>query len=270
VDQATNQTAIRYFYWVKNKTDVTLNQFGRELPTTTIAEYIRNPNSSGIKYVAALRDDSIAIYNSVGDTTGTDTILHIDYATQLNSNIIHSEYALLSEAETRVDAIPQNIYNKLLDSVAGLDAVGNPVPDPKLPVQTRYGIDIRPRQSMFIDRNKAVEEMVVYANSVFAQNIISQGFDLSTLSEGEPIPPAYSGYYDMQVSNIEELGYINIIIQPTGYAILVTNDSTVSNLWTIYTKHIFSKIRCNAPDQAFGQGRKRLGRRQDLSRQEER
>lgn len=236
VDPATGQSVVKYYFWVKDKTIVDVIGKGRQLPVSTITEYIRLPKSTGIKYIAAIRDDSVAVYNMVGDTTGRDTILHIDYATKLNSNIIHSEYALLSEAEIRPEAIPQNIYSKLLDSVSGLDKQGNSVPDPRLPVQSRYGISVRPRQSMFIDRNLAVQEMVVFVNSVFAKNIISQGYDLSTLNSSEPIPPANPENYNLTVNNIEELGYINIIIQPTGYKVLVLSDSTVSNLWTIYTK----------------------------------
>ena len=236
VDPITNQSVVRYYFWVKDKTTVDVIRKGRTLPVSTIADYIRAPKATGIKYIAAIRDDSVAVYNMVGDTTGRDTILHVDYATKINSNIIHSEYALLNENEIKPEAIPQNIYSKLLDSVSGLDKQGNPVPDPKLPVQSRYGIGIRPRQSMFIDRNKAVEEMVSYVNDVFAKNIISQGFDLTTLNSSEPVPPANPENYNITVNNIEELSYINIIIQPVGYKVLVLNDSTVSNLWTIYTK----------------------------------
>lgn len=236
VDPATNQATVRYYFWVRDKTTLSVNQFGRETPTVTIAEYIRNPKSSGVKYMAALRDDSVAVYNIVGAPTGNDLILHIDYATILNSNIIHSEYALLSESGTSPENIPTNIYNKLVDSVSGIDIFGNPVPDPRLPVQSRYGIDIRPRQSMFINKNIAVEEMVTYVNSVFANNIISQGYDLSLLNSGEAIPPANSGFYNLTVATIEELGYIDIITKPVGYQVLVLSDSAVNGLWTIYTK----------------------------------
>ena len=236
VDPATNQATVRYYFWVKDKTTISVNQFGRETPTVTIAEYIRNPKSSGVKYMAALRDDSVAVYNIIGAPTGNDLILHIDYATILNSNIIHSEYALLSESAARPENIPTNIYNKLVDSVSGIDTFGNPVPDPRLPIQSRYGIDVRPRQSMFIDKNIAVEQMVTYVNSVFANNIISQGYDLTLLNSGESVPPANSGFYSITVDTIEELDYIDIVTKPVGYQVLVYSDSTVDNLWTIYTK----------------------------------
>lgn len=236
VETETNQTTVKYYFWVKDKTTVSTNQFGRTIPTTSIADYIKNPKTSGVKYFAAIRDDSVAVYNVINDTTGKDTIFHLDYATELNDNIIHSEYALVSETNGKSGDIPPTIYNKLVDSASGIDLFGHAVPDPRLPVQSRYGIDIRPRQSMFVDRNAAIKEMVTYVNSVFADNVISQGYDLSTLNSAEPAPVAGSGDYDLLVDTYEQLGYVNIIIQPVGYKVLVQADTTADGLWTIYTK----------------------------------
>ena len=237
IDPKTGIAVVKYYFWVKDKTTISPNQFGRNMPVSSIRDYITDPKNTGIKYYAAIRDDSLAIYNLIGDTTDVDTILHLDYRTQIGrEDIIHSEYALLSESDTSSKNIPTDLYNKLIDSVAGMDSVGNPVPDPNLAVQNRYGIDIRPRQGMFVDRATATKQMVSYVNGVFANNIISQGYNLTNLSDSESIPASGSGAYNQTVNNIEELSYIDIIILPTGYNVLVTDDSTVSNLWTIYTK----------------------------------
>lgn len=244
VDPQSNTTLVRYYYWVKNKTNVTANLFGRTIPTTSIAGYISNPKSSLIPFYAAIRPDTISLYNVQNTTVGRDTIFHLSYKTSDNSAIIHSEYALVSETGGNESLIPNSIYNKLVDSLAGLDSFGNPVPDPALGVQERYGIDIRPRQSIYIDREIAVKTFVTFVNSVFAKYLMSEGYDLSLLNgsvltaggNGEPIPSANSGAYDLTVDTYDELTYINIIIQPVGYKVLVLNDSTVSNLWTIYTK----------------------------------
>ena len=237
IDPQTSVAVVKYYFWVKDKTTISPNQYGRSMPVASIRDFIVDPKGTGIKYYAAIRDDSIAVYNIVGDTTDVDTILHLDYRTQIGKDgIIHSEYALLSEGDTSSKNIPADLYNKLIDSVSGIDAVGNPVPDPNLPVQSRYGIDIRPRQSMFVDRSTAAKQMVEYVNGVFAKNIISQGYDLTNLSDSDPIPASGSGAYDQSVNNIEELSYIDIVILPTGYKVLVVSDSTVSGLWTIYAK----------------------------------
>ena len=235
IDPRTNQATVKYYFWVKDKTNITANQFGRTIPTITIANYIQNPKSSGVKYFAAVRDDAVSVYNLEKNVIGTDTIFHLDYATKLNSNIIHSEYALLSESGTNTGAVPTKIYNKLVDSLSGIDSFGNQVPDPTLGVNRRYGISIRPRQGVFVNSSLAYKELVTYVNSIFAQNLISQGYDLSLLETGEPTPIMSSGAWDTEVSTFEILTFINVNTIDTGYRVLVDVDETVDNLWTIYT-----------------------------------
>lgn len=236
VDPATNQTVVKYYFWVKNITEVSANQFGRKIPTVTVASYIENPKNSGVKYFAAIRDDSVAVYNVEKDVVGKQVVFHLDYATLINNNVIHSEYALLSEKGSKSSSIPNTIYNKLVDSASGVDSQGNNVPDPFLPVQQRYGISIRPRQSMFLDSAGAIKSLVIYCNSVFNQNLITEGYDLSILLSGEAVPPANSGYYNESIPTYETLQYVNITALPVGYSILVESDSTVDGYWTIYTK----------------------------------
>lgn len=235
VDPISNFTSVRYYFWVKDKTEVT-NLDKKSLPVASIANYIRDPKSTNIKYYAALRGDSFAIFNLVNETVGKDTIFHLDYATKLNSNIIHSEFALLSEKGSKSADIPETIYSKLVDSISGVDRFGNPVPDPTLSVQNRYGISIRPRQSLVIDRNDAAKNVFLYINSILKRNVIAQTFDILGLNGGEPIPAENSGAYNLEVDTLEDLGFVNILLQPIGYKVLVKSDSSVDNLWTIYIK----------------------------------
>ena len=236
VDPRTSQATVKYYFWVKDKTNLTANQFGRTIPTITIANYISNPKSSGVKYFAAIRDDAVSVYNVEKNVVGTDTIFHLDYAIQLNSNIIHSEYALLSESGTNISGtVPTKIYNKIVDSLSGIDGFGNQVPDPRLSVNRRYGIGIRPRQGVFVNSALAYKELITYVNAIFAQNLISQGYDLSLLENGEPIPAMSSGAWDVEVATFEILTFINVNTIDVGYRVLVDVDETVDNLWTIYT-----------------------------------
>lgn len=236
VDPITNIPIIQYYFWVKDKTTTPTNEPNRNIPTTVIADYIRDPKNSGIKYFAAIKDDSVAVYNINNDIVGKKIVYHLDYAKQINSSVIHSEYALLSENAANSDAIPDNVYKKLIDSVSGLDAVGNVVPDPTLPLAKRYGIEFRPRQSMYINKNMAVEQMVTFVNSVFKSSTFAQSSDLTALSAGEPLPPPDSGFYDTSVATYSELSYIDIFTKPVGYKVLVINNSEIDNLWTIYVK----------------------------------
>ena len=64
----------------------------------------------------------------------------------------------------------------------------------------------------------------------------AQGFDLTTLSSAQELPPANSGFYDTSVNTITELDYVDIASKPVGYKVLVLSNSDIDNLWTIYVK----------------------------------
>lgn len=236
IDPVTNFATVRYYFWVKDKTSTPSDIPNRTLPVSVIRDYIRNPKNSGVKYFAAIKDNAVALYNINTDIVGDTTVFHLDYASIINSAIIHSEYQLISENSKNSDVIPTKLYNKLVDSTAGIDAAGNTVPDPSLPVAKRYGIEVRPRQSMYINKNLAVEQMVTFVNTIFTTTTFANGFDLTTLSSGEPLPPPDSGFYDITVNTYDELTYIDIITKPVGYKVLVLSNSEIDNLWTVYVK----------------------------------
>ena len=242
VDSGTNTAIVKYYYWVKNITSLNSNYKGRSLPIATIANYIRDPKNSGIKYFAAISTDAVAIYNVNKTLSGKDRVMHIDYITESTENIIHNEYQLVSEAEKTVDGLPDNIINKLRDSLSRIDIQGNPVPDIALAPQNKYGISIRPRQNIFINQTEAIRELVLFANTVFSKNVMSQGFDLTGLTDQEE-PPVEGEKdqngnlkYNIAVDTYDELTYLNIKLYDTGYKVLVNSDSTANGLWTIYTK----------------------------------
>jgi hypothetical protein len=233
VDPVTNLAIVKYYFWVENKISVPRTP-SRKISSLTVAEYIKNPRGSGIKYLAALRDDAVALYNIFEDVISDKIILHIDYASKINQDIIHREFALLSPTGDSPSNIPQAIYNKLLDSLSGIDVYNNLVPDTSLPVQLKYGIGNRPRQSMFTKREQAIANMVEYVNSVLKQTIVTSGFDLEALSGGEPLPDIALGEYDLRCENILEFSFVNPLTTPLGYKVLVANDSSVGNRWALY------------------------------------
>lgn len=236
IDSTTNFAVVKYYFWVKNKTTVDNSYTNRTIPVESIASYIRDPKSSGVKYFAAVSPSAVAVYNIIEDLIDDKIILHLNYKKLINSNIIHNEYAILSENGSKSKDIPNSIFNKLVDSLSGVDLFGNQVPDPNLPIQNRYGIDIRPRQTMVVDRTQAIKQIIEYVNDVLSKFVISRGFNLDTLNGGESIPVNDVSNYNEIVNNLEELIFINIERLPVGYKILVLNDSSVNNLWTIYAK----------------------------------
>ena len=234
VDPLTNIVTSKYFFWVVEKTSVDAGLTGRKMPIASIASLIRNPKSSGIAYAAIIQNNAIIIYNASNYLTANNTILHIDYELIRNDSIIHSEYELIQKGNAD-SYIPAKIVNKLIDSLAGIDVIGAVVPDPKLSVADQLGIGSRPRQSMFVDRVGAVNDMVEYVNSVLIKKPVARQYDLTTLNSQEPLPNIKLGEYDRSIPTEESLKYIDTSDLPVGYKILVENDTTQSGLWVLYT-----------------------------------
>jgi hypothetical protein len=177
-----------YYYWVRNIPTVdTIN--GKTLSTTAVASYIQYPLNSGIPYIAALNSSTVAIYNSINLISANNTVLHIEYERQAAGaqNNIHQEYAFI--ADGRADSfLNDSLYRKLQDSLCGEDSAGNPVPDPFLSPGMRYGVEFRPRQSMFSDRFPALKNYLTRVNSILSQYPISEIRNFNLLNSSESIP----------------------------------------------------------------------------------
>ena len=233
VDAVTGIISNNYYYWVVNKTSVDPNDPTRHIPITSISDIIANPKNQNIPYAAMIRRDSIAFYNVSNYLSADNTIMHLDYQLVINTDIIHSEYQLVQK-NNPTDPIPTKIVNKLIDSLAGLDSSGLSVPDPTLTAADKYGISIRPRQSMFVDRLTAVSQMVAYTNSVLIDNPVAEQFSLAGLEDQDPIPNFKLGEYDQSVDTEVELAYIDTTELSVDYTVLVLNDTTQNGLWTLW------------------------------------
>jgi len=233
VDAVTGIISSKYYFWVINKNTVDPNNPTRLLPITTIADYIQNPKNQGIAYAAVIQQNAVILYNISQYLSADNTILHLDYQLVINTNIIHSEYELVQKGNADVE-VPPKLVDKLIDSLAGIDSFGSVVPDPALTTAASYGISIRPRQSMFIDRLTAVTELVAYVNVILAANPIAKQFDLTQMNSQDPIPNVNSGAYDQSVAVDADLNYIDTSALATGYKVLVINDTTQDGLWVIY------------------------------------
>ena len=86
------------------------------------------------------------------------------------------------------------MYRKLQDSFCGVDTVGNQVPDPNLNAAERYGVQFRPRQSMFADRFAALKNYIRRTNSVLSLYPIVENRSFVLLNSSEPIPASIQTY----------------------------------------------------------------------------
>jgi len=229
--QGTFQT--RYYFWVTG-IDTINTGAGKTLSTTGITRYIESPQSSGIPYVAILNANTLAIYNGLEFISASDTILHVEYDRVATDDAIHTEYELVADGKSD-SFITGNLYRKLQDSFCGVNNTGAIVPDPALSPPERYGVQFRPRQSMFVDRFGALKNYLTRANSIIASYPIIEKNNISLLYSSDPEPTAASGEWNKRLATIEELSYQDLALVPVGYKYLIASDSTNNGLWTIYT-----------------------------------
>ena len=222
-----------YYFWVRGLTTIATGS-GKTLSPSGVASYILDPRSSGIPYIAALNASTIAVYNAQNLINATNTILNVSFSRKPTDAVVHQEYQIITDgiAESFLNA---QLYRKLVDSLSGINATGNNVPDPTLSPGMRFGVQFRPRQSMFADRFTALENYLGRANTVLAQYPITETRSFNLLNSAQAIPEAGSGAWDFEVPNLEVLGYQNLAGIPVGYRYLVLNDSSQQGRWTIYT-----------------------------------
>ena len=233
INTQTGLSKTSFFYWVKDKIEVdqVASPF-RSITSTQVAEAINNPKGQGIPYAEFLDSSSVGLVNVTNKLSDDDIILHIDYDVIPNDNVIHSEYALIQEGG--ITKLPTKIINKLIDSLSGIDSRSLQVPDQNLPISSRTGIDIRPRQSMFINRPLAVKAMVLSVNNLLKKFRIIDIRTMPLMFSQEEIPTADSGEYNEVVATIEFLQLIDVTSKAVGYKTLVLTDSTTINFWVIY------------------------------------
>ena len=223
----------QYYFWVSG-IDTINTGAGKTLSTVGVARYIENPRSSGIPYIALLDANTIAIYNGLEFLSATDTIIHVEYDREYTNDNIHTEYELIGQDNP--DAfLSAGLYRKLQDSFCGVNSNGAAVPDTTLSPAEQYGVQFRPRQSMFLNRYAALDNYLTYANTVLKFYPTTENKRFILLNSSEPQPTLASGEWNMRVANFAELSYQDIDAVSIGYNYLVVTDSNNGGLWTIYT-----------------------------------
>ena len=196
-----------YYFWVKNKVTVP-NVKNRRISGYQVASLIADPTSYGVQFAAVISDNAIALSNIGGRLVADNVHLNVS-ADVINNNIPrHTEWLLLQE--NSANSVPNTLLEKkMLDSLLGHDSLGNPVPDPSLSARTRYGISVRPRQTIFKDRLAALRNLVEFTNDVLIDERIVGNYNLTNLKAEELPPDEFSGEYDQIVEDIEALPLID-------------------------------------------------------------
>ena len=188
-----NNLIPKYFYWVRNTNLINTAQH-KTLSDTIIERYIADPRSSGIAYMTALRPNTFGLYNSAEYINDISTNMHLGFSSGTNDSSGHLEFQLIrSNYDTdflpglpepeKGYIIPTGLYDRFIDSLAGVDESGAIVPDPNLPKLVQLGINVRPRQGFFANRLEALRNYLEYANEVMAQYPINEFGNITFLYE---------------------------------------------------------------------------------------
>ena len=199
-----------YYYWVKNKKTIP-NLPNRSMAAIDVANIIANPRGEGYKYLALTSSNSFSLVNCQPLLENNNVVLSVEYWISdniTNQSNIHSQWKLISNDIN--SEIPARIEEKWTDSLCGKDIAGRMVPDTALPVKIRYGIENRPRQSMFVNRFEALKQFVEKTNQILINTQITDQRDLTQLDSYDVLPSTITGLYDTTVDTDAEIRFANI------------------------------------------------------------
>lgn len=230
-----------YYFWVKNKTIIPRIE-GRNISAFDVAKLISDPAAYGYSCIAFTGTNSVSLINCKKYLESKNVVLTVQYWTSpFKESNYHSQWKLLST--NRNTTIPTAIETKWVHSLVGKDDNGLPVPDLSLPVKQRYGIEFRPRQSMFVNRVEALKQFVERVNSVLKSKLIVDDYDISDLHQFDPVPTAVSALWDDTVDTEQELRFVS-----TSYLIKATLTPEVED-------GVITKVTIVNPGQGYGRNK---------------
>ena len=206
VNSAGNLVA-KYYYWVRD-TGTIFTKKNKTLADTVIQSYITDPKNSGISYFAPITPSVYGLYNVRQYLNDTDVSMNITFGLGEEKDIAHSEYKLIRDgyATDFISGLPSiannyaeptGLYDRMLDSLSGIDEKGAVVPDPTLPKAMQRGIYSRPRQSFFNDRFEALDNYLGYANQILASFPVAETKSPTFLTKtGSYNPSTREPFYD--------------------------------------------------------------------------
>lgn len=229
-DKVSQNFRAKYYFWVQNKRTIPTDyKPKRKLNSIDIESLISNPRLQGYKYISFINENHFVLNNCNDLIQGSDVILQVRYKDEVDNVVnVHNEYQIVSEG-LESSVIHPDIERKWYDSLIGFDTNLRPVPDISIPESKRYGIQNRPRQGMFKNRFEALKQTIERINLVLEQQLLIDSYDLSKLSEKDPLPVSVSGKYDQKVVNYSDLRFISTNkVQAAEISLVISNGRIIS------------------------------------------
>lgn len=224
VNDMNGVPTIKNYFWVSYTAD--LNS-AIATNINNITKALSDPRNTSIPYISVLDTNAVALYNCE-NLIGGDYVLRMEFNKSDTPMPIHNQWSIVKD-DSRL-GISEYAYNRLVDGMGAQDAQGRPVPDLKLPVRQRYGLDVRPRQTVFSDYNAARYFLWIFANDFLSTYPIRLIRSIDSFIKSDPYPDVT--LYNDTVANELELGYLNVL-NYAGKSVLVENDGAVGGGWTL-------------------------------------
>lgn len=231
-----------YYFWVKNKITLPPVDF-RENSVKLAANIITNPTSQGIIWAAPINENALAVSNAF-EFINDSTVLQFNWNLDFESTNWHKQWVLGRDGDPSY-IVDNRLYSKMVDSLVGYDSTNRVVPDPILNEVERYGTLFRPRQTMFVNRIRARENLLEITNSIFENiNFIDERFDYPDTFNLEDSPPdtvVVDGRrvpIDHNVADISQRNFLQesgtITPRRGNNIVLVDQNPSTGNFWTIW------------------------------------
>ena len=197
-----------YYFWVKNKVITPTIDF-RKISAAEVSALIANPRGQGRSFISLTGKNSFSLINCQSVLSGSDVVLGLEYWTIDNTTQnIHTQWKLVDTNPST--QLPASIEQKWFDSLCNKDQADRPVPDLNLPPKLRYGIESRPRQSMFVNSYEALKQLVERVNRVIITEQIVGQKNVSALQSFDEAPSIYTGQFDTSIDTEEELRLVPV------------------------------------------------------------
>ena len=237
-DNVSKTFSNKYYFWVVNKVTVPIME-NRKLSIRDIAALIENPRTQGYPFLSLLSSNKFVLNNFDTFVDNDDLVLNIKYSTGPKKvQNIHSQYKLISDGLDTSEPDP-DIERKWFDSLIGADSNNRVIPDPNITVKNRYGVQNRPRQSMFVNRFEALKQTIERINLKLSETLIVDEYNLTNLTQIDTAPTLISQEYDLAIDTFTDLAFIS------------TNKITPAILEPIITNGRISRINITVAGRGY-------------------
>ena len=236
INPSTNKVVTYYYFWVRNyKTllDFVREEQGRNFTAFDLAKYIADPVGYGLNLISFINDKSFVMSNIAHILDDDNDNLQINFSRNKNPNGKKHDSWLLARQGDNNSKIPEDLSQKLIDSLCGYDAQGQAVPDRNLSNVQKYGSSFRPRQTFFKNVKDARKVALDFINDLFKSlkmNTEYQDWDNDLVSSRNYISVEnwYAKKSVDQITNLPE--YYDDSYKPVYRVNSVTEFNTLSNI----------------------------------------